>query len=108
MVWFSTINGEEPWVCLNWTTGKRVYAKRGVSRCSLTYADGLFYALNHRRVVALIRSTPQTFEVLSQFTLPERGKGPTWAHPVVCGGRLYIRHSDFLYCYDIKTKRNGE
>ena len=35
---------------------------------------------------------------------PEGGKGPSWAHPVVCGRRLYLRHSDFLYCYDIRGK----
>lgn len=29
--------------------------------------------------------------------------GPTWAHPVVCNGCLYIRHGNYLYCYDIKN-----
>ena len=70
----------------------------------MTYADGLVYALNHRRTAALVRLTPQAFQVVSRFTLPPGGKGPTWAHPVVCGGRLYLRHGDFLYCYDVKGK----
>lgn len=36
---------------------------------------------------------------------PEQGpEGPTWAHPVVCGGRLYIRHGDNLYAYDVRGK----
>lgn len=25
-----------------------------------------------------------------------------WAHPVVCNKRLYARHADKLYTYDIK------
>ncbi|MEW6358282.1 MAG: PQQ-binding-like beta-propeller repeat protein [Planctomycetota bacterium] len=99
---FSTIDGETPWVCLEWATGRRKYAEGGFSRCSMTWAEGLFYALNHNRVAALIRATPDSFEIVSRFTIPEGGKGPTWAHPVVCGGRLYIRHGDFLYCYDIQ------
>jgi outer membrane protein assembly factor BamB len=30
------------------------------------------------------------------------GKGRHWAHPVICGGRLYIRHGEVLMAYDIK------
>lgn len=33
------------------------------------------------------------------------GKGPTWPHPVVCGGRLYLRHGDLLFAYDIRAKQ---
>ncbi|GAG11950.1 unnamed protein product, partial [marine sediment metagenome] len=29
------------------------------------------------------------------------GKGPYWTHPVVIGGRLYIRHADKLFIYDV-------
>jgi hypothetical protein len=32
------------------------------------------------------------------------GKGPSWAHPVVTGGRLYLRYDDNLYCFDVKAK----
>ena len=51
-----------------------------------------------------MRPTPRAFEAISQFQIPAGGKGPTWAHPVVCGGRLYVRHGQFLYCYDIRAK----
>ena len=93
-----------PWACLDFATGKSLYAERGIGRGSLTYADGLLYAVNHGRTVALVRPTPRAFEAISQFQIPAGGKGPTWAHPVVCGGRLYIRHGQFLYCYDIRAK----
>jgi outer membrane protein assembly factor BamB len=92
-----------PWVCLNFKTGKRMYAEPGIGTGSLTYADGLIYAVNQSRTVALVRPTPHTFQVISQFSIPQGGKGPTWAHPVVCNGRLYIRHGDFLYCYGVKA-----
>ena len=95
-----------PWVCLDFKTGKRMYAEFGIGTGSLTYADGLIYALNQRSTVALVLSTPQTFQIVSQFSLPKGGKGPTWAHPVVCNGRLYIRHGNFLYCYEIKANRD--
>ena len=34
------------------------------------------------------------------------GNGMHWAHPVVCNGRLYIRHGDALLAYDIKATDN--
>lgn len=92
-----------PWVCLDFKTGKRMYSEPGIGTGSLTYADGLIYALNQRSTMALVQPTPHAFQVISQFSIPKFGKGPTWAHPVVCNGRLYIRHGNFLYCYDIKA-----
>ena len=37
-------------------------------------------------------------------TFSVRGSGPSWAHPVVVGGRLYLRYDDNLYCYDVKAQ----
>lgn len=92
------------WVCLDWTTGQTRYKERGVGKGSLTYADGMLYTLSERREVGLVPATPEKHEVVSRFELPEGGEGPSWAHPVVCGGRLYIRHGDFLYCYDVRAR----
>jgi outer membrane protein assembly factor BamB len=95
---------QQPWNCLEFKTGRRMYAEVGIGRGSMTYADGLVYALNHKRTVALVRATPQAFQIVSRFVIPKGGRGPTWAHPVICGGRLYLRHGDLLYCYDVKGK----
>ena len=32
-----------------------------------------------------------------------KGDGPSWAHPVVIGGRLYLRYDRHLYCFDVKN-----
>jgi len=93
-----------PWNCLEFKTGRRMYAERGNGRASPTWADGLIYAISHKRAMALIHATPKALRIVSRFDIPEGGKGPTWAHPVVCGGRLYLRHADFLYCYNVKAK----
>ena len=93
-----------PWVCLDFKTGKEMLETKGVGRVSPTCADGMIYALSHRREVALVRPNPKAFDLVSRFTVPKGGRGPTWAHPVVCAGRLYVRHDDFLYCYDVKRK----
>ena len=31
-----------------------------------------------------------------------RNTGPSWAHPVIAGGKLYLRYDDTLYAFDIK------
>ncbi|HPP51944.1 MAG TPA: PQQ-like beta-propeller repeat protein, partial [Thermoguttaceae bacterium] len=78
-----------PFVCLDWKTGKQQWKERAVAKGSLTWADGMLYCLSERRNVYLVRPNPEKLEVVSEFTLPSGGEGPSWAHPVVCGGRLY-------------------
>ena len=97
----SCIRNKGKWICLDWNTGEMEYAEKGVGKGTVTYADGLLYTLSERRAVGLVKPTPSAHEVVSRFELPDQGKGPTWAHPVVCGGRLYLRHGDFLYVYDV-------
>lgn len=92
------------WVCLDWKTGKKMYASRGIGKGSLTYADGMLYLLNENRDAALVQADPARHEVVSSFEIPSEEEGPTWAHPVVCGGRLYIRHGNRLFVYDV-TRR---
>ncbi|MCL4192353.1 MAG: PQQ-binding-like beta-propeller repeat protein [Thermoguttaceae bacterium] len=93
------------WICLDWETGEMKYAERGVGKGSLTAADGMLYTLSEKRDVGLVKATPKAHEVISQFEMPSGGEGPSWAHPVVIGGRLYLRHADKLFAYDIRPTR---
>jgi len=92
------------WACVEMTTGRTMYSVKGIQgrSGSLTYADGMLYLLGDRGTVALVPPSPDGFEIVSQFRLPRQGRGPTWAHPVVFGGRLYIRHGQYLYAYDVR------
>jgi len=97
-------NSNSKWICLDWKTGKTMYAERGLGEGSLTCADGMLYVLSEKGKVGLVRPTPGGHEIVSSFRIPKGGDGPVWAHPVVCGGRLYIRHGDFLYVYGVRAK----
>jgi len=92
-----------PWVCLDFATGVRRWSDPGIGRASLTWADGHIYAVNFGGTVALVDPSPAGFRAVSRFQLPKGGKGPVWAHPVVCGGRLYLRHDETLFCYDVSA-----
>jgi len=93
------------WVCLEAKKGRLAYSADGVGKGSVTYADGMLYTLSEEGgTVGLVKATPDGHDIVSQFRLPAGGNGPVWAHPVVCGGRLYLRHGDSLYCYDIQAR----
>jgi hypothetical protein len=88
-------------VCLDWKTGRIKYMDK-CAKVSLTYADGMLYTLSIDGVMGLVQPTPIGHKLVSSFKIPKGGKGKSWAHPVVCGGRLYIRHGEFLYAYSLK------
>jgi len=88
-------------VCLDWKTGRARYMDKCVD-VSLTYADGMLYALSEDGVMGLVQPTPTAHKLVSYFKIPKGGKGKSWAHPVVCGGKLYIRHGEFLYAYRLR------
>ena len=98
----STVKNSKKWITLDWETGQNKFMHEGVGKGSLTYADGMLYTLSIDRVMGLVRPTPNGLELVSSFEIPKGGKGKSWAHPVVCGGRLYIRHGDFLYTYNVR------
>ena len=92
------------WHCLKLDTGHPLWQVDG--KGSLTYADGHLYCLNERGTMSLVRATPEAWEEVSSFRLPRGGRGLYWAHPVVCGGRLYVRHSEQLFAYDLRPDRS--
>jgi outer membrane protein assembly factor BamB len=89
--------------CLNWKTGEVAWSDRSVGKGSLVCADGHLYVRSERGTVALVEATPSGYVEKSRFEQPERSREPAWAHPVVTGGRLYLRDQDFLFCYDVKA-----
>ena len=50
----------------------------------------------------LAQMTPQGMSMKGEFSVA--GKDASWAHPVVAGGRLYLRYERNLYCFDVKAK----
>ena len=90
------------WYCLDFLTGKQMWKTNGSG--SLTYADGMVYLYDEKGNIKLVKASPEKFEKTGEFRVPEGGAGPYWAHPVVCGGRLYLRHASKIFVYDIRKK----
>ena len=90
------------WFCLDFLTGKPAWRADG--KGSLTWAEGMLYCLDEKGTMSLVEATPKEYRPVSSFGVPKGGAGLYWAHPVVCGGRLYIRHADKLLAYAIRAK----
>ena len=90
------------WACLEFAGGERTWNEPG--KGSLTYAEGMLYCLEEKGTMALVEVSPKKRRVVSSFPVPKGGAGLYWAHPVVCCGRLYVRHADKLFAYDIRAK----
>src|SRR2546427_7155098 len=89
--------------CLEWKTGKVKWQARSIGKCSLVAADGCLYLLSQDGIVALAEATPEAYRELSRFQI-EHGTQPAWAHPVVAGGRLFIRTQDRVRSYRIDAR----
>lgn len=93
------------WGAIHFESGKVGHLARSIGSGAVHFADGLIYGLSEdTKTVILIKPTPEEHIVLSRFELPNEAEGKSWAHPVICDGRLYLRHAQYLYCYDIRAK----
>ncbi len=84
-------------------TGEIAWRDRSVGKGSLVYADGRLYCFSENGVVGLVEATPAGYVEKGRFRI-EQGSLPTWTHPVVAGGRLYLRDQDTIYAYDVRQK----
>ena len=89
---------------MRFDTGEIAWRDRSVGKGSLVYADGRLYCMSENGVVGLVEATPTAYREKGRFQI-QQGSLPTWTHPVVAGGRLYLRDQDTIYAYDVREKR---
>lgn len=92
------------WLCLNISTGDVIFKEKILdAKGSIAWADGMLYCYSEKGTLGLIKPTMDGMELVSSFRIT-KGSGEHWAHPVICNGRLYIRHGDVLMAFDVKDK----
>jgi outer membrane protein assembly factor BamB len=91
-------------ICIHLPTGEIAWkAKQPFpGSAAVLYADGHLIFRYDRGDVALVEATPQEFRVKASFK-PVTADGPAWAYPVIHDGKLYLRHSNVLACYDLRS-----
>lgn len=89
--------------CLDWASGRQLWRDRSVGKGSVVAADGHLYILSENNVVGLVEATSAGYREKGRFTIKDQG-WPSWAHPAIAGGRLYIRNQGTLASYDVRAR----
>jgi outer membrane protein assembly factor BamB len=86
-------------VCLDATTGKRVWEQRGFGCGALMLADGKLLILSDEGYLSIAKATSGGFEELARTRVFD---GQTWTMPVLARGRIYCRsESGTVVCLDV-------
>ena len=88
---------------MNFSDGRVPWRDRSVGKGSLVYADERLYLYSEGGVVGLAEANPEKYVEHGRFQL-KTGNLPTWSHPVVSGGKLFLRDQDTIYAYDVRAK----
>ena len=98
------------WTCQDFKTGAAVWSEREkLGKGAIAYADGRLYCLSQDEgIVALVEASPKGWREHGRFELPydsrlRKPKWLVWTHPVITGGRLYLRNQELLFSYDVKA-----
>jgi len=92
--------------CVEFLTGKVAWGPErgpGTKSAAIVAADGHLYFRFEDGIMGLIEASPKGYNLKGSFKLASVS-GPSWPHPVVSDGRLYIRDQDNLLCYDVRAK----
>jgi outer membrane protein assembly factor BamB len=98
--------------CVELASGKIAWGgndNRGPGRGSagVLYADGHLVFRYQNGLVALVEATPEAYRLRGTFT-PAYVEDPSWSHPVIANGKLYLREQDRLMCYALGGAGEGE
>ena len=74
----------------------------GKDSAAISYADGRIYFRYQNGLMVLVEATSEEYREKGSFMIPEV-RNPSWPHPVIAGGRLYLREQDNLFVYDVSA-----
>lgn len=95
------------WTCQAFDTGELVWhEKQALGKGAVSYADRRLYCLAENGDVALLEASPKGYVEHGRFSLnpqteQRQPRGGVWSHPVIAGGKLYLRDQALILCYDI-------
>lgn len=88
---------------MKFDTGEVAWRDRSVGKGSVIFADDRLYLYSETGVVGLAEANPAGYREHGRFEI-RSGSLPTWSHPVVANGKLYLRDQDNIYAYDVRAK----
>ena len=88
---------------MRFDNGEVAWRHRSVGKGSVIFADERLYLFSEGGAVGLAEATPDAYREHGRFQI-RTGSLPTWSHPIVANGKLYLRDQDTIYAYDVRQK----
>ena len=103
-------HGKRAWTCQSLTDGKVLWSGRrnAIGAGNAILADGKVFILGEETgEVAMLAFETNSYKEISKFTLPKESStrkngARRWTHPVISGGKLFLRDQEFIFCYEIR------
>ena len=90
-------------LAMKFDTGQVAWRDRSVGKGSMVFADDRMYLYSEQGVVGLAEASPTGYKEHGRFQI-RTGGAPTWSHPIVSNGRLFIRDQDNIYAFDVRQR----
>ena len=90
--------------CAELMTGEIKWKQRGSGKNSaaMAAADGHLYIHFADGTMVLAKANPAEYVEVGSFKVPGSGERPSWSHPVILDGKLYLRENNEILCFNIK------
>jgi outer membrane protein assembly factor BamB len=90
--------------CVDAQTGKRRWknGRYGYGQILLLADQRVLFVISEYGDGVLVAARPEKLEELGRFSAIS---GKTWNHPVIAHGRLYVRNSEEIACYELATPK---
>lgn len=90
--------------CADLMTGEIKWKQRGSGKNSASFAaaEGHLYIHFANGRMVLAKADPAEYKEVGSFKVPGSGERPSWAHPVISDGKLYLREHETILCFNIR------
>jgi outer membrane protein assembly factor BamB len=95
---------EDILTCLDAETGERKWKEGRYGYGQLLLASGHLIILSGDGELALVRATPERHEELARFPAIH---GKTWNHPAIANGKIFVRNSAEMACFEISAPKTS-
>ena len=89
-----------PFKCISMETGEEMWSIDGFGRGGTLLVNDHLVALTENGTLVLVQPTPEAYTELGRF---QAVTGQCWNSPAVCDGRLYVRSTSQVACYDLSV-----
>lgn len=91
-------------LALEMATGEVLWGpvrNEGRDSAAIAYADDRLVFRYQNGLVILVEASPEGYREHGSFQIPGVEQ-PSWPHPVIADGKLYLREQDTLYVHDLR------